>query len=226
MFATVMARINPQIVIASTLGVIFQIALTILAWGDWNSFFDHPARTGLVIGSVLLTIAAWFSGTSGISSGKSHSPASKRIIFPFMVVIFAVILIAPFSDRHNLWTIGGNGTRYLGLALFGMGSIIRLVAVFALGRRFSGLVAIQPNHKLKTDGIYSHVRHPSYTGFLLAMIGWVLVFRSTLGLVLNIILLLLLLSRIADEEEFLEAEFALEYRTYREKTWRLIPFIY
>jgi hypothetical protein len=130
-----MARVNPQIVIASTLGVILQIALTILAWGDWNSFFDHPARTALIIGSVLLTIVAWFSGTSGISSGKSHSPASKRIIFLFMAVIIAMILVAPYSDRHNLWTIGGDGMRYLGLALFGMGSIIRLAAVFALGRR-------------------------------------------------------------------------------------------
>jgi len=53
------------------------------------------------------------------------------------------------------------------------------------------------------------------------MIGWVLVFRSTIGLVLNIILFLLLLSRMADEEKFLEAEFGDEYRAYREKTRRL-----
>jgi protein-S-isoprenylcysteine O-methyltransferase Ste14 len=92
--------------------------------------------------------------------------------------------------------------------------------------RFSGLVAIQPNHKLKTDGIYKQVRHPSYTGLLLAIIGWVLVFRSAIGLALNIVLLLLLLSRIADEEKFLEAEFASKYRAYQKRTCRLLPFIY
>jgi protein-S-isoprenylcysteine O-methyltransferase Ste14 len=37
---------------------------------------------------------------------------------------------------------------------------------------------------------------------------------------------LLLLSRMADEEKFLEAEFGDEYRAYREKTRRLVPFIY
>ena len=210
------ARFNPQIALASTLSVIVQIVLTILAWGDWNTFFAHPVRTGLVVGTVVLTIVVWFSGTSGISSGKSSSTASKRIIFPIIVVSTAMIVIAPYSDRRDLWTIDGDGIRYLGLALFGIGSIIRLVAVFALGHRFSGLVAIQPDHKLKTDGIYKHIRHPSYTGLLLSMIGWVLVFRSAIGLVLNLVLLLLLLSRIADEEKFLETEFASEYRDYRE----------
>jgi protein-S-isoprenylcysteine O-methyltransferase Ste14 len=116
--------------------------------------------------------------------------------------------------------------RYLGLLLFWIGSVIRLVAAFALGHRFSGLVAIQQDHKLKTDGFYKHVRHPSYTGLLVAMIGWVLVFRSVIGLVLNVILFFLLLSRMADEEKFLQAEFGEEYRAYRQKTWRLFPFVY
>ena len=82
------------------------------------------------------------------------------------------------------------------------------------------------SRRFKTDGIYKHVRHPSYTGLLLATIGWVLVFRSTIGLVLNIILFVLLLGRMADEEKFLEAEFGDGYRAYREKTWRLLPFMY
>jgi len=221
-----MARFDRRIAIFSTFALIVQIAVIILAWGDWNSFFAHPARRELVIASVLLNVVAWFSGTSGLSSGKSSSPQSKRILFWFVVLFLAMTIIPPYCDRHDLWTIDGDATRYLGLALFWIGSVIRLIAIFALGRRFSGLVAIQPDHKLKTDGIYKQVRHPSYTGILVAMIGFVLVFRSTIGLVLNIILFLLLLSRMADEEKFLEAEFGDEYRSYREKTWRLLPFVY
>jgi len=221
-----MARFDSRIAIAAVVGLIVQIGVTIFAWGDWNSFFAHPARRELVVASVLLTVVACFSGTSGFSSGKSSSPQSKRIIFWFIFLFLAMTIIPPYCDRQDLWTIDGDGTRYLGLALFWIGSVIRLIAVFALGRRFSGLVAIQPDHKLKTEGIYKHVRHPSYTGLLVAMIGWVLVFRSTIGLVLNIILFLLLLSRMADEEKFLEAEFGDEYRAYREKTRRLVPFIY
>jgi protein-S-isoprenylcysteine O-methyltransferase Ste14 len=58
------------------------------------------------------------------------------------------------------------------------------------------------------------------------MIGFVLVFRSSVGLALNILLFLLLLSRMNDEEKFLEAHFGSEYRTYRERTKRLVPFVY
>jgi protein-S-isoprenylcysteine O-methyltransferase Ste14 len=221
-----MARFDPRIAIAATIGLIVQIAFTLLAYGDWKTFFAHPARRELVVASVLLTIVAWFSGASGISSGKSSSAQSKRILPWFLILLLAMTIIPPYCDRRDLWTIDGDGARYLGLALFWIGSVVRLIAVFTLGHRFSGLVAIQPDHKLKTDGIYQHVRHPSYTGLLLAMIGWVLVFRSVIGLALNIILLLLLLGRIDDEEKFLEAEFGDEYRAYRQRTRRLLPFVY
>jgi protein-S-isoprenylcysteine O-methyltransferase Ste14 len=218
-----MARYDLRIGVAA---VIAQIALAILVWGDWSSFFAHPARTELVIACIVLTIVAGFSGTSGLSTGKSHSPASKRIFLPIGVLFLLMIIVPPYCDRRDIWTIDGDVTRYLGLLLFVIGSIIRLAAVFALGHRFSGLVAVQPNHKLKTDGIYKHVRHPSYTGLILAMIGWVLIFRSTIGLALNIPLFLALRSRIIDEENFLESEFGEEYRAYRRKTWRLLPFTY
>lgn len=217
---------SPRIIVISTVSVVIQFALTILAWGDWSSFFAHPVRTWLVIGSFLLLIVAWFSGSSGISGGTAHSSASKTILYGFGVVILAAVLIPPYCDRRNIWVIGGDTVRYFGLALFFIGSILRLAAVFALGHRFSGLVAIQPDHQLKTDGLYRYIRHPSYTGLIISMIGYVLIFRSVIGLVLNILLFLLLVSRMNDEERFLEGHFGEQYGTYRLKTWRLVPFVY
>jgi protein-S-isoprenylcysteine O-methyltransferase Ste14 len=221
-----MARFDPRVAAFGIFGLVVQIGLTILAWGDWNSFFAHPARTLFILFSVLLAGIVGFSGTSGLSPGKSHSPESKRILFPIIVLSLVMIVVPPYCDRRDLFTIDGDVTRYLGLAVYIIGSLIRLAAVFALGHRFSGVVAIQPDHKLKTNGIYHDVRHPSYSGLLLAMIGWALLFRSVLGLALNVPLFLLLLSRMADEEKFLEAEFGEEYRAYRGKTWRLLPFVY
>jgi protein-S-isoprenylcysteine O-methyltransferase Ste14 len=58
------------------------------------------------------------------------------------------------------------------------------------------------------------------------MIGYVLVFRNIIGLLLSIFLFLLLLSRMNDEENFLEEHFGSEYRSYRQKTKRLVPFVY
>jgi protein-S-isoprenylcysteine O-methyltransferase Ste14 len=221
-----MPLVNPRIVVSSTIGVVIQLALTILAWGDWSTFFAHPARTWLVIGSFLLLIVAWFTGTSGISSGVAHSAESKTILYGFGVVILALVLIPPYCDRRDIWVIDGDTLRYFGLILFLAGSILRLAAVFVLGRRFSGLVAIQPDHQLKTDGLYRYIRHPSYTGLLAAMIGYVLIFRSAIGLLLSVLLFLLLVSRMNDEEKFLETHFGDEYRNYRLRTRRLVPMIY
>src|SRR5258708_38307915 len=164
-----MARFDPRIALAATIGLNVQIAFTLLAWGDLNTFFAHPARRELVVALVLLTIVAWFSGTSGISSGKSSSAQSKRNLPWFLVLLLAVTIIPPYCDRRDLWTIDGDGARYLGLALFWIGSVVRLIAVFALGHRFSGLVAIQPDHKLKTDGIPQPHRPPSYPRLLLTL---------------------------------------------------------
>ena len=215
-----------RIIIISTISVIVQLALTILAWGDWAGFFAHAARTWLVIGSFLLLIAAWFSGSSGISGGEKHSSASKTILYAFGVVLVLLTLVPPYCDRRDIWVIDGDAARYFGLFLFFAGSILRLAAVFVLGRRFSGLVAIQPGHQLKTDGLYRYIRHPSYTGLIASMIGYVLIFRSVIGLLLNILLFLFLVSRMNDEESFLEAHFGDEYRNYRLRTRRLVPFVY
>jgi protein-S-isoprenylcysteine O-methyltransferase Ste14 len=218
--------VSVRIIIISTISMIVQLALTILAWGDWNGFFSNPARTWLVIGSFLLLIAAWFSGSSGISGGEKHSSASKTILYAFGVVLVLLTLVPPYCDRRDIWVIDGDAARYFGLFLFFAGSILRLAAVFVLGRRFSGLVAIQPGHQLKTDGLYRYIRHPSYTGLIASMIGYVLIFRSMIGLLLNILLFLFLVSRMNDEESFLEAHFGDEYRNYRLRTRRLVPFVY
>jgi protein-S-isoprenylcysteine O-methyltransferase Ste14 len=218
--------VSLRIIIISTISVIVQLALTILAWGDWASFFAHPARTWLVIGSFLLLIAAWFSGSSGISGGEKHSTASKTILYAFGVLLVLLTLVPPYCDRRDIWVIDGDAARYFGPFLFFAGSILRLAAVFVLGRRFSGLVAIQPGHQLKTDGLYRYIRHPSYTGLIASMIGYVLIFRSVIGLLLNIVLFLFLVSRMNDEESFLEAHFGDEYRNYRLRTRRLVPFVY
>ena len=98
--------------------------------------------------------------------------------------------------------------------------------MFVLGRRFSGLVAIQPGHRLVTDGIYGIIRHPSYLGMIVNMLGWALVFRSALGVLLVALTVAILIGRIRSEEALLQSQFGPEYEAYRARTWRLIPGIY
>ena len=135
--------------------------------------------------------------------------------------------LPPHLDRLNRWSIDGDTVRYLGLIITAIGGFVRVATVFELGHRFSIFVALQPDHRLKTDGFYRFVRHPSYFGALLAMAGWALVFRSIIGLFLTAAMCVPIIARIRAEEEFLVREFGEQYRAYQQRTrWRLLPFIY
>jgi protein-S-isoprenylcysteine O-methyltransferase Ste14 len=119
---------------------------------------------------------------------------------------------------------------YLGLAMLGLGgraaffshpALVALAIVF--GRRFSGLVAIQPGHTLVSSGVYRYIRHPSYLGLLVNALGWGLAFRSGLGVLFAALLVPPLLARIHAGERLLQAQFGDECAAYCARTSRLIP---
>jgi len=83
---------------------------------------------------------------------------------------------------------------------FSLPPAARIWLVFVLGRRFSGLVAIQPGHTLVTNGVYGVVRNPSYLGLLISSPGWALASRAGVGVLLTALLVPPLLARIRAEE--------------------------
>ena len=101
--------------------------------------------------------------------------------------------------------------RWIGWILYAAGGALRLWPVFVLGRRFSGLVAIQPGHTLVTDGIYRTIRNPSYVGLLVLSLGWALAFRSLPGVLLVALMVPPVIARIRSEEALLSAQFGEEY---------------
>ena len=116
--------------------------------------------------------------------------------------------------------------RWLGVVLFSVGGALRIWPVFVLGRRFSGLVAIQPGHELVTVGVYRVIRHPSYLGLLVSSLGWVLAFRSAVGVLLAALLVPPLLARTRAEEALLRVQFGSNYAAYCSRTSRLIAGLY
>jgi len=108
--------------------------------------------------------------------------------------------VPAYTDRIGMWTLDGDPTRWVGIFLYAAGGALRLWPVFVLGNRFSGLVAIQPGHTLKTDGVYRYIRNPSYLGLLTMMLGWGLAFRAAVGVMLTALMLPPLIARIRSEE--------------------------
>jgi protein-S-isoprenylcysteine O-methyltransferase Ste14 len=136
-------------------------------------------------------------------------------------------LVTYFDRRGILVFPDSDALRYAGLFIFTAGVTLRVWAFMYLGRLFSVFLTIQEGHRLVTGSIYAHVRHPSYTGLLLRSIGWVLVFRSPVGLIAWLALLVFLIRRIRHEERVLASEFRKEWEEYAQRTrWRLLPGIY
>jgi protein-S-isoprenylcysteine O-methyltransferase Ste14 len=197
-----------------------------LGRGDWVAFFQSPARVAALVVSLALCGLVVFADFGGMNPGKKEDRGNRWIFGPFAALSLGLAVLPAYLDGRNLWVSDETVTPYVGLALLTFGGALRLAAVFVLGRRFTGLVAIQEGHRLKTDGLYRYIRHPSYAGMLLYMAGYVLVFRCWLGLLLVAGTLAVLLARINAEEALLGREFGEEYASYRRHTWRLVPWVY
>ena len=212
-----------------TLGTVAATAaylgLAVLGWGGFAAFFSHPALTGVAIVTFVLAGAALFSSVN-LSPGVREDRGNRWIFAPLAVIGVLSAYLPAYTDRLDVWTIDGDATRWLGLALFTVGGVLRIWPVFVLGRRFSGLFAIQPGHTLVTSGIYGIIRHPSYLGLLVGALGWSLAFRSVVGVLLMVLTVPVILSRIRAEEALLHTQFGAEYDAFRARTSRLIPGIY
>ena len=214
-----------RLLLAEILGILAQLGLAILGWGGFAAFFYHPPLVAMTAVTFVLGMVALFS-KGNLSSGEREDRGNRWVLGAFGVLAILLAYFSAYTDRHDFWTIEGDAVRWSGFALFTVGGVLRLWPVFVLGRRFSGLVAIQRDHTLVTTGIYRHIRNPSYLGLLIASLGWALTFRAGVGVVIVALLLIPLLARIRSEERLLAGQFGAEYESYRARTWRLLPGIY
>lgn len=213
------------LVVTAVLGTGAFIALAIVGWGGARPFFSHPPLVTLTVVTALLTLMSMFTA-GNLSSGVREDRSNRWVLAAFAILGVLIGWLPALTDRLDWGTIDGDATRWIGVALFTAGGMLRLWPVFVLGRRFSGLVAIQSGHRLVTTGLYRWIRHPSYLGMLITIVGWALAFRSVVGLLLALATLVPVIGRMNAEEALLADEFREEYRLYRARTARLLPGLY
>jgi protein-S-isoprenylcysteine O-methyltransferase Ste14 len=201
------------------------LGMAALGWGGWSALVAHPARAGACVVVVVVSVVGLFSGID-LGRGMRKDRRYHWTVVPAVPVLLALTWLPAYTDRRDVWTIDGDAVRYLGLALFTVGCVLRVGPMFVLGQRFGWPLASQKEHRLVTTGFYRFIRHPSYLGALLSGVGWVLVFRSGIGLILMALLVPLFVSLARAEEALLLSEFGEDYADYQWRTWRLLPFIY
>jgi protein-S-isoprenylcysteine O-methyltransferase Ste14 len=217
---------SPKVALVSLGGTLVYLGLAVLGWGGLAAFFSHPARATLTVIVILLAVAALFT-TGNMSSGEREDRSNRWVIAAFGIIGLVAAWLPAYTDRIDVWTIDGDAVRWLGVVLFAAGGALRIWPVFVLGRRFSGLVAIQPGHTLVTTGIYRVIRHPSYLGLLVNALGWALAFRSLAGVLLAAFTMVPVVARIRSEEALLRSHFGGDYDAFRAQTpWRLVPGLY
>jgi protein-S-isoprenylcysteine O-methyltransferase Ste14 len=125
---------------------------------------------------------------------------------------------------HRITSAAG-WVQWLGLAVTVGGCALAIWARACLGSNWSAMVTVKENHELILRGPYAVVRHPMYSGFLLAIAGTAIAvgeIRAFIGLGLAFIAFFL---KSAAEEQFMREEFSDEYARYSQRVRRLIPFI-
>jgi protein-S-isoprenylcysteine O-methyltransferase Ste14 len=209
----------------TVLSLVAYLGLAIAGAGGAARFFSYPALITVTLVTIALGFAALFS-EGHLGSGVREDRSNRWVVTAFGALGVLDAYLPAYTDRIDFLTFGGEWVRWLGVLLYTAGGALRLAPVFVLRRRFSGLVAIQPEHRLVTSGLYGIIRHPSYLGLFVLMLGWGLAFRSGVGVVLAVLSLAVLLARIQAEERLLSETFGAEYDAYRARTWRLIPYVY
>ncbi len=115
---------------------------------------------------------------------------------------------------------------WMGILLMCAGIALRLYAIRVLGAFFTTTVAVAPEQIVIEAGPYRLIRHPSYTGLLIILLGFGLCLTNWLSLLVIIGCALIGLSyRIQVEEHVLQAQLGQQYQQYMRHTKRLIPFV-
>ncbi|HEY3384222.1 MAG TPA: isoprenylcysteine carboxylmethyltransferase family protein [Vicinamibacterales bacterium] len=159
-------------------------------------------------------------------SAQPEDRGSMRLLWLAITLgVAAAIAVAPM--RAFRLPFPGDIVRALGVAVLAGGLVLRWVSIVTLGRLFTVDVAIQQNHSLVERGPYRFVRHPSYSGLLVAFLGLGLFYVNWLSLlVLMVPVTLAVINRIAREEQALVAALGPAYSAYCSRTKRLFPSLF
>jgi protein-S-isoprenylcysteine O-methyltransferase Ste14 len=113
-----------------------------------------------------------------------------------------------------------------GAVMVAVGLGFAVLARLHLAGNWSGTVTLKRDHELVRSGPYALVRHPIYTGMLLAAVGTVIAADRWATLIALALMAAAFLRKIVIEERFMRDAFGPAYADYSRATARLVPFLW
>jgi len=182
--------------------------------------------------SILLAIAAaclWMSQPAFSSQEAKRDKNSDRFSILVILISSSVSVVASVVE----WAYVNDAREYslwitlVGACLLIVGISIRVWAIQTLGKHFTATVMLTEGHQLVRSGPYQWVRHPSYLGAFMAIIGCPVFLNAPWAtLIAAVSMTIAYYLRIGVEEEMLSAYFGTQYQDYMKHTKRIIPFIW
>jgi protein-S-isoprenylcysteine O-methyltransferase Ste14 len=179
----------------------------------------------------IVSVGAFFAGEllQALRMRRGTTRVSMRAEIVFRATFFIGILAFPIGRALAPHAVIGGGAWLFGLGvLIGwIGLLLRWWSFVSLGKYFTVVVQTSEDQPVVERGPYRVLRHPSYTGLLLAFIGGALMWGnwiSALGAVG--LVLVALLYRLRIEERAMNAALGDRYRQFAANRARLVPFLW
>ena len=210
---------------AALISAVLVIAPVALVFGGLTQTLGQWQKVGFYLLSI---IGGGVSGALGfqLSPGEKELTRQRVVVWAGFVFVFLYVASAALCEHIKVSIISWGLWSTLGFILFSLGLGLRIWAIAILGPFHSAFVARQPGHTIVTRGPYRWLRHPSYLGLIIALIGIPMIFGTWFSLMAIPGVIVAIKWRLKDEEAFLVSEFGEEYENYKKTTWRLFPKLY
>jgi protein-S-isoprenylcysteine O-methyltransferase Ste14 len=169
----------------------------------------------------------WCWSAFGVKRARRREPWASRAAHLVPLTVAAYLLAAPALPGWLGEPCCAGGARAAGCAtaLVAAGLALSVWARVLLGGNWSASVTLKEGHEIVRSGPYRLIRHPIYTGLIVAFAGTALARGEWRGAVALAIAAAALWRKLRIEERWLGAEFGAPYAEYRKQTWALIPFV-
>jgi protein-S-isoprenylcysteine O-methyltransferase Ste14 len=176
----------------------------------------------------LIWLAIWMTAALSVKRTRTREPLRDALINRVPVLLGTMMLVAPNRlpealTRRFLW--GPDGPAW-GVLLVLAGLAFAIWARWHLGRNWSSTVTVKQDHTLIQSGPYRWVRHPIYSGMVLALFGTALAIGEPRGFLGAGLILLGFVIKLLGEEARMRDTFPSAYDAYCRRTARLIPGVF
>lgn len=167
-------------------------------------------------------------GSAALSLKPQESDAGSSVVLAVSSVIGLMSAIAaPILNYYQIGNWQNSVASWLGIMFMLGGLGLRYWAAKTLGEFYTRTLQTIDKQQIVESAPYSWIRHPGYLGTLLLSIGAGLALSNWLVIVISVpIGICEKLYRISAEEKMLASTFLEQFETYKQKTWRLIPYLY